>query len=120
MGPERFPFRLGALVVCCGLLFFAGRATADAPQVSGGLPELGLAPALSGLLGLPMVRIDVVFVGGRWARPVALRRVRTGVPFSSDVARLALTELLDSGRYADARVEVAREGNGVVLRLLVT
>src|SRR2546423_1413205 len=119
MGPERFPFRFGALVVCCGLLLLAGRAAAEgAPAAPDALPELGPGPSLVGLVGLPIVRIDVVSLGGRWARPVALRRVRASVPFSSDVSRLALTELLDSGRYADGRAEVTREGGGVVLRLL--
>src|SRR5262245_27277053 len=114
MGLERFLFRLGAIVVSCGLLLLGGRARAEPAAAPGpdALPELGTGPSLAGLIGLPVQRIDVVLLGGRWLRPVTLRRVRVGVAFSSDVSRLALTELLDSGRYAGGRAEVTREGSG--------
>ncbi len=128
MGPERLLCRAGRLarsstvLAClCLTLLPAGWARAEpSPASADALPDLGKAPSLSGLAGEKLVRIDVVMLGGRWAKPVTLRRVRTGVPFSGDQARLALTELLDSGRYADARADAVREGDGVVLRLFVT
>jgi outer membrane protein insertion porin family len=121
MGPERFLRRAGALAIA---LLWAGlpmQAQAQPPAQAGEtLPELRPAPSLEGLAGVPLSRIEVVMKGPRWVRPVTLRRVRTGVPFSGDLSRLALTELLDSGRYADGRAEATREGDGVVLRLFVT
>jgi outer membrane protein assembly factor BamA len=100
----------------------APTSSSTSTSASGGdsLPEIRPAPSLEGIAGRNLARIDVIMPEGRWSKPVVLRRVRTGVAFSTDVTRLALTELLDSGRYADARAEATPEGDGVVLRLFVT
>src|SRR5689334_10484745 len=100
------PSRAGGLlmlVVLSVMLLRAGWAGAE-PSTPGAvaLPDLGKAPTLAGLVGKKLVRIDVVVQGARWTKPVTLRRVSPGVPFAADHARLAMTELLDSGRYADA------------------
>ncbi|HEX4336312.1 MAG TPA: POTRA domain-containing protein [Polyangiaceae bacterium] len=122
MGFERFPSRLGALFLFCWLVAVPARLAFAEPSVASAdaLPDLGKAPSLDGLIGEKLARIDVIVLGSRWVKPVTLRRVQVGVPFSGDQARLALTELLDSGRYADARADAVREGAGVVLRLFVT
>lgn len=121
MSTERSQSRAGALLVLVlFILLRAGWARADTAGGADALPDLGKAPSLEGLTGRKLVRIDVVVQGARWSKPVTLRRVGTGVPFSADLARLAMTELLDSGRYADARADAVREGDGVVLRLFVT
>jgi outer membrane protein assembly factor BamA len=122
MGPAR-PF-FGVLALVAGLACLCLRVTTvhAQPAVSGGasVPELGPASSLGDLAGRPVTRIEVVTRGGRWERPVALRRVRLGDPLSGELARRALDELADSGRFADARAEVEPDGaSGALLRLSV-
>jgi len=75
--------------------------------------------ALDELVGRPLSRIEIVSMTPRWSENVALRRVLPGQIFSRELARLAMQELLDSGRFADARAEVEAEASGVLLRLHV-
>ena len=83
------------------------------------VPTLRPAPPRAGLAGRPVDRIEVVVEGGRWTEPhPPLRRVRVGEPLSFELARRAMRELFDSGRYASVRAEVEADANGVVLRLV--
>jgi outer membrane protein insertion porin family len=82
-------------------------------------PDLGKAPPLGRLAGRLVSRVEVVVLGGRWTGAVTLRRARAGDTLSPEVARRALQELADSGRYADVRAEAEADGQGAVLRLLV-
>jgi outer membrane protein assembly factor BamA len=84
------------------------------------IPELRPEPADSaGLLGKPIERIDIVTSGQRWKRTGAIRRVRLGEPYSSEAARRAMRELLDSGQFASASAEVEPGSQGVRLILRV-
>jgi outer membrane protein insertion porin family len=103
------------------------QATEPSPAVAPGaneapsdsMPNLGPPPSLEGLAGLVLTRVEVVTLGGRWALPVTLRRVRPGDTLSPEVARRALQELVDSGRYSEVRAEADADGQGARLRLLV-
>lgn len=84
--------------------------------VGGTVPPLDDAPPRD-LVGKPIVRIDVVTAGGRWAAPLALTSVRPGDPASSEAARRIMREALETSRFARVNVEAFAEGDGVVLRL---
>lgn len=96
--------------------FTVGRARAaegDAPL------SLHSAPDLSRYLGRPITRIDFVTVGGRWAVSPAIEQARVGQLLSADLVRRVLSELGDTGRYADLRAAVETDGEGVRLVLTV-
>ncbi len=107
------------------LLGLAARAQAPGAEatakekepVAEGVPALSAASPLGQLAGRTLVRIEVVTEGGRWQEAVALQRVRLGEALSSEVARRAMRELSDTGRYATVSASAVPEGNGVVLRL---
>ncbi len=83
------------------------------------IPELRDTPELGQLAGQRVARIEVVVDGDRWKQPhPPLRRVRAGETLSFELARRALRELTDSGRYATARAEAEATAEGVVLRLI--
>ena len=82
------------------------------------VPPLDDAPPRE-LVGKPILRIDVVTAGGRWASPLALTAVRPGDPASPEAARRLMREALATSRFARANVEAFAEGDGVVLRLNV-
>ncbi len=82
------------------------------------VPRLSVAPP-EPPAGARIGRIDVVFDGGLWRTPVRLARVRVGDPFTPEVARRAMRELLDSGQFASAKAVVVREGALWVLKLSV-
>lgn len=119
------------LVVCVALLLpapgLAQRSGEPAPNdsaqpneavVSREIPSLG--PALPPLPpGSRVGRIDVVIEGELWHEQLALTRVHVGDPFTPEVARRALRELADMGRFASMTAEVEREGSLLVLRLTV-
>lgn len=90
-----------------------------APPASDAVPDLGSPPALGALAGRPVARIEIVTLGGRWQRPLTLRRARLGDPLSGELARRAMQELADSGYYAEVRAEVMADAAGVVLKLIV-
>jgi outer membrane protein assembly factor BamA len=69
------------------------------------------------LLGLPVLRVEVVLEGKRWAKPAKVTGVRPGEPLSPDLARRAMRELDDGGTYAGLAAEAVPSENGVVLRL---
>ncbi|HVU03718.1 MAG TPA: POTRA domain-containing protein, partial [Polyangiaceae bacterium] len=91
------------------------RATAD------DVPDLGPPPgdALRALFGKPVTRIEVVTRGGRWEAPVTLRRARPGDILTGELARRALQELADTGRYGEVTAEAESDGDGALLRLVV-
>ncbi len=90
----------------------------DEPAALEAIPTLR-PRAPSPLAGRPLVAIDVVTRGGRWAAPITLRNTRVGELFSEPLARRAARELVDSGRFAEVDVAVAAEGAGVRLTLSV-
>ncbi|NRA33965.1 MAG: BamA/TamA family outer membrane protein [Polyangiaceae bacterium] len=75
-----------------------------------------LAPANRSKL---ISRIDIIFEGGRWSDSVKLQRVRVGEVFTPALARQAMAELLDTGRYASVRASVLPAGDALILRLAV-
>lgn len=101
--------------VVLSLILAAGRVRADVGDLT---PDIHSA-AVSALSGRTVSRIDVVAVGGKWGRDVTLRRARVGDVLSPALARRAMQELADSGRYAEIRAEVAADGAGAALRLIV-
>jgi outer membrane protein insertion porin family len=85
----------------------------------GATPRIRPAPELGPLLGRRLTRIEVAFEGGRWNDRVTLRRVQVGDALTPELARRALRELSDSGRYANVRAEAHADGAGALLRLVV-
>ncbi|HEU5072691.1 MAG TPA: hypothetical protein VFU02_00925, partial [Polyangiaceae bacterium] len=83
----------------------------EIPMLEPGLPPL---PP-----GSRVGRVEVVVEGDLWQEQVALARVRAGDPFTPEVARRALRELGDMGRFASASAELVRDGPTLVLRLRV-
>jgi len=77
------------------------------------------APDLSPYVGRAISRIDFVTVGGRWASVPSVEHARVGQLLSADLVRRVLEELGDTGRYADLRASVERDGEGVRLVLTV-
>jgi outer membrane protein insertion porin family len=84
------------------------------------VPELKPAPDLSALTGHPLTRVEVVVTGSRWLGKRPNVRAEVGQVLSPELVRRSLDELLESGKYADARAEVEADGDGVVLRFRVT
>src|ERR1051325_11096693 len=98
--------RIWAFVSAFGVWLLVSVVARSAPAPSAdAVPELGPAPALGALAGKPVTRIEVVNLGGRWQRPLTLRRARLGDPLSGELARRAMQELADSGYYAEVRAE---------------
>jgi outer membrane protein insertion porin family len=71
------------------------------------------------IVGRPVYRIDVVSRGERWKGIAPVRRVQLGEPYSSEVARRAMRELLDTGYFANATAEVQPDTQGIRLVLYV-
>jgi outer membrane protein insertion porin family len=112
--------RLAALVVALASPALADAPEAEAPAAQATpshIPALSQAPPLDEFNGKPLNAIDITVEGRPGAAPPALQQVKVGQTFSPEVARLAIQELLDSGRFADVRAEVESLGQGVRLRL---
>src|SRR6188768_3817569 len=77
------------------------------------------APDLSAYLGQPITRIQVLTEGGRWTATPVIEHVRIGQLLSADLVRRVLSELGDSGRFADMRASVDAEASGVRLTIRV-
>ncbi|MGK3996595.1 POTRA domain-containing protein [Sorangium sp. So ce1024] len=92
-----------------------GAASIEATDV----PSLQPAPALGGLVGKPIVRIDVVAQGDRWQTVAPVTSVELGEPLSADAARRAMRELLASGNFARAFAEASLLPDGAALRIVV-
>lgn len=105
------------------LLAFTSRGLARAADGAPEGPvvvEIGpVAPIPPELVNKPIVRIDIVTVGGRWQVDEHLAHSPLGKPLSAAEARAVTRELLDTGRYADASVEASPSGNGAALRIRV-
>jgi hypothetical protein len=111
-----------ALRLVALLLLVSWPALGEEPAVGEGLtklPELALAPDTSPFVGKTLRRVEVVSESGRLPQTELLRHARVGRVFSVELARQALRELLDTGRYADARALVEPVPGGVALRLVV-
>ncbi|HEX2876704.1 MAG TPA: POTRA domain-containing protein [Polyangiaceae bacterium] len=98
-------------------LWLLGAATALG-QVR--VPELRPPPDLSALSGRPLTRVEVQVRGSRWLGERPSVRAVAGQLLSPELVRRSLDELLESGRYGDARAEVEADGDGVRLRIVVT
>jgi outer membrane protein assembly factor BamA len=83
-------------------------------------PELHPAPDLSVLGGRPLTRVDVVVSGSRWRGTSPKVRAEAGQVLSPELVRRSLDELLETGRFADARAEVEADGAGVRLVIRLT
>lgn len=110
------------LVACVAFLLQSSPGLAQGsaePTAPREIPTLG--PALPPLPpGSRVGRVDVVVEGELWQEQVTLTRVRVGDPFTAEVARRALRELGDMGRFASIAAEVVHDGSLLVLRLRVT
>lgn len=84
------------------------------------VPELHKAPDLSNFSGRPLKRVEVVVQGKRWRGTPPSVRAEVGQVLSPELVRRSLDELLESGRFADARADVEADGDGVRLRIFVT
>ncbi len=94
--------------------------TAEAP-LSGNRPRELVLPPPAGeeLEGKKILRVEVLVEGGRFTQPVVLKEVLVGQAFSAELARRALHELTDTGRFADVRVEAEPAVGGVIVKLRV-
>lgn len=91
-----------------------------APGVAGAAaPASGVSSAIAALTGRNIARIDVVYDPPLWAAPVKLVGVKVGQTFTPEVARRALDELSDSGRFGDLSAEAEPVAGGVLLRIRV-
>ncbi|HWP09171.1 MAG TPA: hypothetical protein VNN72_25685, partial [Polyangiaceae bacterium] len=110
--------RLATLVVALASSAVGEEA---APAFATGRPkELTLPPAAGEeFSGKPILRVDVVVEGARFSQAVTLKQVMVGQAFTPELARRALQELTDGGRFADVRIELEPAAGGVVLKLVV-
>lgn len=74
---------------------------------------------LSDLAGKPILGFSVETTGRRWRERPTLRAVALGTPLTADVARRALREVLDTGRFAQGYVDARPHQDGVILRVVV-
>ncbi|MBM4374048.1 MAG: BamA/TamA family outer membrane protein [Deltaproteobacteria bacterium] len=70
------------------------------------------------LVGRPIVGVSVETAGRRWRERPSLRSVEAGTLLTVDVARRAMQELLETGRFAQAYVDARPHPQGVVLRVV--
>ena len=90
-----------------------------AEPVSSGIPELTPAPELSRLANRRLTRLDLSHKGKLWESAFQFKRVRLGEVYTSGLARRAMRELLDSGKFADVSARAEPDGAGVRLVLTV-
>jgi outer membrane protein assembly factor BamA len=113
-GPS--PRRLAwAVALALGWLLWGTVAAAQARA-----PALRPAPDTSALLGRPLSRVEVLVAGARWRGAGPSVRAEVGQLLSPELVRRSLDELLETGKFADARAEVEADGSGVLLRFRVT
>ncbi len=113
------------LAIVWGLLlgpvaFHARSALAQTAQDQAALSRIEPASDLARFIGHPILRVEVAQSGSRFHSHAEVRSVRPQEPFSAAAARRALREVLASSHFAEASVVVLPEGNGVVLRLVLT
>ena len=110
------------LVVLVASMLASARLPDPGPHRSSqDIPTLRPSPELGGLAGRRVSRIEVVVAdAGPWQEPpTQVRRARAGEVLSLELARRAMRELTDSGRYARVWAEADVDGEGAVLRLIV-
>ncbi len=78
-------------------------------------PDIAAPPDLTPFLGRPLTVVDVVLDDARWLdeHPPVVTEMRAGDRVSPALVRRAIAEALQSGHFADARVELTNEGPGV-------
>lgn len=67
------------------------------------------------VLDAPIVDVRVEVKGRKFSGRPTLRRMKKGERFSPALLRDDLREVLDSGRFADARGKVEKQGDGVIV-----
>lgn len=83
-------------------------------------PPIEPAPDLSPFVGRPISRVEIRSRGSWGAGAVrSPGALRAGDPFDVEQARLALRELLDAGRVADASLSVVADGDGDGVAVIV-
>ena len=111
-------------LAACALLLQLGHAVPTQAQPDAFITR---APAINSttpkdqdFVGKPVYRLDVVSRGTRWTDTVPIRRVELGEPYTGEVARRAMRELLDTGRFSTASAEVRlADAQGVWLIIYV-
>jgi outer membrane protein assembly factor BamA len=118
--PRRLRTAPTALFVAMAVAFSGARSVAQTePADASTQPESAPAAPGAALTGRNIARIEVVHDPPLWASEIRLSGVRVGQTFTPEVARRALDELADTGRFGDLRAEVEPLGAGVLLRLRV-
>src|SRR5262245_58110430 len=110
MGARTRSCRLPKLTWAVALFLAVTAAGAQEQPAVGATPQLGQNPDLSSLVGRRLTRIEIVNLGGRWGERVTLTRTRVGDSLTPELARRAMRELTDSGRFAAVRAEVQADG----------
>jgi len=86
---------------------------------------IGQPPDLDQLVGRPIRAVSIERIGKMWggkaatAKPPKLASVRIGQPLTGAMARQALRQLLETGRFAQASVDARPYQDGVILRFVV-
>ena len=113
--------RLGQMPLLWVLVAVFSLLTPSLTRAAEGEASLDLqsAPDLSGYVGQPITRIQVVTEGGRWASAPSIEHARAGQLMTTDLVRRVLQELGDTGRYADMRASVDSDGGGVRITIRV-
>jgi outer membrane protein assembly factor BamA len=127
--PESSRLRIFRFIFACVLLAMAVEARADAPKkdveftvltppappaIISAAPAVGDPPDLAAFAGRVITRVDAVLDDTTFSdvAPPALTSVRPGELVSAALVRRALDEALATGRFANGRVSVTREGPG--------
>lgn len=115
------PLIWGILVWWLTTVAFTGRVRAESVSASragqGGL-TIEPAPRLTQWTGLPITALRLRIESASADEPLKLSRVHVGQPFSADMAREAMAELLATGRFASSSAQLEPHQGGVLLRLL--
>ena len=85
------------------------------------VPRLSAPPDVTRFDGRRITSADVVLDGEAWGdqKSSAPTAVKSGDLFSAAIARRALDEILESGRFARGRVSAREDGDGVLLEIRV-
>lgn len=100
----------------------ASRTHAAETATTGGPVSITLEPPTglpAELVGRPVVRLDIVTLGGRWQTEERVRRTPLAQPLSHQFARDVMRELMSTGRYAEARADAVAMEGGALLRVTV-
>jgi len=79
------------------------------------VPDLAAPPDLTPFTGLVVIAVDVVLDDDRWpaVHAPAISQMRPGDRITPALVRRAIAEALASGYFAEAHVEIVKEGTGV-------